>query len=71
MAKSLLARYPNTFLLHNVLGISLDGLGQYDGAINSYRNALKLQPNLPDLHFNLGIALGNVGQFDEASCKLP
>ena len=45
MAKSLLAHYPNTFLLHNVLGISLDGLGQYDGAINSYRNALKLQPN--------------------------
>lgn len=69
MAKSLLAHYPNTFLLHNVLGISLDGLGQYDGAINSYRNALKLQPNLPDLHFNLGIALSNVGQFNEAAAS--
>ena len=62
MAKSLLAKYPNTFILHNVLGIALDGLGQYEGAINSYRSALKLQPNMPDLHFNLGIALYNEGQ---------
>ena len=69
MAKSLLAQYPNTFILHNVLGIALDGLGQYEGAINSYRNALKLQPNMPDLHFNLGIALGNVGQLTEAAAS--
>jgi uncharacterized protein (TIGR02466 family) len=69
MAKSLLTQYPNTFILHNVLGIALDGLGQYEGAINSYRNALKLQPNMPDLHFNLGIALSNVGQFTEAAAS--
>ena len=69
MAKSLLAQYPNTFILHNVLGIALDGLGQYEGAINSYRNALKLQPNMPDLHFNLGIALSNVGQLTEAAAS--
>ncbi len=69
MAKSLLTQYPNTFILHNVLGIALDGLGQYEGAINSYRNALKLQPNMPDLHFNLGIALSNLGQFTEAAAS--
>lgn len=69
MAKSLLAQYPNTFILHNVLGIALDGLSEYEGAIVSYRNALKLQPNMPDLHFNLGIALGNVGQFNEAAAS--
>lgn len=69
LAKSLLTQYPNTFILHNVLGIALDGLGQYEGAINSYRNALKLQPNMPDLHFNLGIALSNVGQFTEAAAS--
>ena len=69
MAKSLLAQYPNTFILHNVLGIALDGLGQYEGAIDSYRNAVKLQPNMPDLHFNLGIALTNVGQFTEATAS--
>lgn len=69
MAQSLLATYPNTFLIHNVLGIALDGMGQYEGAINSYRNALKLQPNMPDLHFNLGIALTNVGKLDEAAAS--
>ena len=69
MAKSLLAKYPNTFILHNVLGIALDGLGQYEGAINSYRSALKLQSNMPDLHFNLGIALTNVGQLTEAAAS--
>ncbi len=26
MAQTLIAQYPNTFLLHNVLGIALDGL---------------------------------------------
>ena len=62
MAQTLIAQYPNTFLLHNVLGIALDGLGEYDGAINSYRNALKLQPNMPDLHFNLGIVFGNLNR---------
>lgn len=67
MARSMLGKYPNTFILHNVLGIALDGLGQYDGAITSYRNALKLQPNMPDLHFNLGIALSNTGQLTEAT----
>jgi uncharacterized protein (TIGR02466 family) len=69
MAKSLLTQYPNTFILHNVLGIALDGLGQYEGAIDSYRNALKLQPNMPDLHFNLGIALSNIGQLTEAAAS--
>ena len=67
MAQTLIAQYPNTFLLHNVLGIALDGLGEYDGAINSYRNALKLQPNMPDLHFNLGIVLSNLNRFEEAA----
>ncbi len=67
MAQTLIAQYPNTFLLHNVLGIALDGLGEYDGAINSYRNALKLQPNMPDLHFNLGIVFGNLNRFEEAA----
>jgi len=69
MAKSLLANYPNTFILHNVLGIALDGLGQYGEAINSYRNALKLQPNMPDLHYNLGIVQASVGQFNEAAAS--
>jgi uncharacterized protein (TIGR02466 family) len=67
LAPSLIKQYPSTFLLHNVLGIALDGLGDFEGAIQSYRNALRLQPNLPDLHFNLGIVLGNLNRFEEAA----
>lgn len=67
LAPPLIKQYPNTFLLHNILGIALDGLGDFEGAIQSYRNALKLQPNLPDLHFNLGIVLSNLNRFEEAA----
>ena len=66
-AKNLIEKFPNTFILHNVLGIALDSLGDFEGAINSYRHALKLQPNMPDLHFNLGIVLANLNQFEEAA----
>jgi len=66
-AKSLLKHYPNTFILHNVLGIALDGQRKFDEAINSYRKAASLQPALPDIHFNLGIALANLGKLDEAA----
>ena len=69
MAQKLLLNYPSTFIIHNVLGIALDGMGQVEGAINSYRNALKLQPNMPDLHFNLGIALSNLDKLDEAEAS--
>lgn len=69
LAKNLLQRYPSTFILHNVLGIALDGQGKVSEAIESYRKALNLQPNMPDLHFNLGIALSNVGRLDEAAAS--
>jgi len=65
-AKSLLMSYPNVFILHNVLGIALDGQRKYEEAVISYRKALALQPNMPDLHFNLGIALANLGRLEEA-----
>jgi len=66
LANRLLTIYPNTFILHNVLGIALDGQGKVASAIDSYRKALTLQPNMPDLHFNLGIALSNLARDEEA-----
>ncbi|NCA26877.1 MAG: tetratricopeptide repeat protein, partial [Methylophilaceae bacterium] len=66
MAQSMLRNYPNTFMIHNLLGIALDGLGDHQTAIESYKRAVQLQSNNPDLHFNLGIALANVGRYEEA-----
>lgn len=66
-AEKLLARYPNTFILHQVLGIAQDGLEKFDASVESYTKALSLQPNTPDLHFNLGIALTNIGKLEDAT----
>jgi tetratricopeptide (TPR) repeat protein len=69
-AKKLVARYPNTFILYQVLGIAQDGLSKFSDAVESYTKALAIQPDTPDLHFNLGIALTNVGKFKEAENNL-
>lgn len=66
-AKSLIEKYPNTFILHNILGIALDHQAKFSEAALSYQHAITMQPNIPDLHFNLGIALANTGNLDAAA----
>lgn len=65
-AKDLIAKHPNSFVLHHILALALDGQQKFSESVTSYKNAIELQPNTPDLHFNLGIALGHLNQFDEA-----
>lgn len=66
-ANKLVSKYPNTFILYNILGIAQDGLSKYADAVKSYTKAIALQPGMPHLHFNLGIALANTGRTDEAT----
>ncbi len=66
LAKSLIAKHPNAFMLHHVLALALDGQQKFSESINSYQQAIKLQPKNADLHFNLGIAYNNTNQFNEA-----
>jgi uncharacterized protein (TIGR02466 family) len=66
MAKNLIAKHANVFILHHVLSLALDGQQKTAEAIISYKNALKLQANTPDLLFNLGIALGKLDSFEDA-----
>jgi uncharacterized protein (TIGR02466 family) len=68
-AKKLVIRYPSTFILHQILGISQDGLSKFNEAAESYSKALTIQPNTPDLHFNLGITLTNLTRFKEAEAS--
>ncbi len=65
MAKNLIAKHANVFILHHVLSLALDGQQKTAEAAASYKNALKLQPKTPDLLFNLGIALGKLDSFEE------
>jgi uncharacterized protein (TIGR02466 family) len=67
MAKNLIAKHANVFILHHVLSLALDGQQKTAEAVISYKNALKLQPKTPDLLFNLGIALGKLDGFEEAA----
>ena len=66
LAKKLVERYPDTFILHHALGVAQDGLSKFVAAIASYTKALALQPNKPELLFNLAIALTNTGKYQEA-----
>jgi uncharacterized protein (TIGR02466 family) len=66
LAKTLLAKHPNVFVLHHVLSLALDGQQKFSEAIESYQNAIKLQPNTPDLIFNCAIALTHLNHLDEA-----
>lgn len=65
-AKNLLSKHANTFILHHILALALDGQQKFAESATSYQHAIKLQPNNTDLYFNLGIALTNINQFDEA-----
>lgn len=66
-AKKLLTRYPETFILYQILAIAQDGLFKFTDAITSYHKAIALQPNTPDLYFNLGITLTNIDKLDDAA----
>lgn len=66
MAKNLISKYANVFILHHILSLALDGQQKFSESVIGYKNALKLQPNTPDLLFNLGIALTHTQQLDEA-----
>ena len=72
LATALIAQHSNTFILHHVLALALDGQQKFNEAVTSYQNALKLQPekynqSSPDLQFNLGIALTQLNRLDEAA----
>lgn len=66
-AKTLIIKNPKLFILHHVLSLALDGQQKTVEAIESYKNALKLQPNMPELLFNLGIALTQINALNDAA----
>jgi CHAT domain-containing protein/tetratricopeptide (TPR) repeat protein len=47
-------------------GNAQGNLGQYEEAIASYNEAIRLRPDLPEAYNNRGLAQGNLGQDEEA-----
>ncbi len=65
-AEALLADYPRSAFVHNVLGVTCLTLGQPARAEAALREAHGLGVRQPALSNNLGMALANLGRHDEA-----
>ena len=62
----MLEKFPNSVILFNIAGISNAGLMQFDDAIDSYKNALKINPHFAEAYYNMGIAQKGTGDLEEA-----
>jgi len=66
--RATLARSPQSWMAHHILGFNLAMSGEHsDEAIAEYREALRINPDYPDAHIGLGIELARIpGKEDEA-----
>jgi predicted TPR repeat methyltransferase len=62
----LIGLFPKAIVLYNLQGASNAALQRLDAAIDSYKQALKIQPNHAEVYYNMGIALKNKGDLDAA-----
>ena len=61
-----LMEFPNSAILHNLVGISNQGLGRLDEAIQAFNAALSLDPTNADAFYNIGSVLQDQGRLEEA-----
>ena len=52
--------------LYNNIGIIRSGMGEYSGAVSSFKKAIKKNPNDPRFWRNLAIAYTSLDEYDEA-----
>jgi len=65
-SNEMLKEFPNSVILCNIAGASNAGLMQFDAAIESYKNALRIMPNYADAHYNMAIILNDHNDPDAA-----
>jgi tetratricopeptide (TPR) repeat protein len=65
-ATQMLEGFPNSVVLYNIAGACNAGLMQFDAAINSYEQAIKIKPDYAEAYYNMGIALQNKGDPEAA-----
>ena len=63
---SLLKTFPNSEVLHNVMGAMHSQVGKYDESIKWHTKAVKINPNYAEGYNNLGAALQRFGKLNEA-----
>ena len=65
--EALVERFPDSVILHNLLGIAHANLEQYQAAIRHFSSALSARPDMAQIHVNLGKALSSVGENEQAA----
>lgn len=65
-AKTLTEKYPKSFMIWNILGVSSFQIGILEEAIKSYKQALLLKPNYAEVYNNIGVAFKEQGKIEKA-----
>jgi len=65
-ATALLSRYPNNYVLWNLLGASAIQTGQFDEAVTAFLKVIELKPDYEQAYNNLGIAYTSKEQLEHA-----
>lgn len=65
-ARTLLERYPDAPVVHQVLANALAGQGKFAEAIESCRKLVGANPQSAELHFNLAVVASQAGRLEEA-----
>jgi tetratricopeptide (TPR) repeat protein len=57
---------PQSYLVHNSLGIALNDAGQREKAVEQFKQAVVLKPDYLEARNNLGVVLNNMGRTQDA-----
>ena len=66
----LVQQYPNTPVLHNIVGAISFEKGEKEVAVEHFRRVIELRPDHPHAYNNLGAALIDLEQYKEAQSSL-
>ena len=59
-SKNLMIEYPNSVKIYNLIGVSSQGLGKLEEAVEAFNKALKIKPDYAKANFNMGITLERI-----------
>ena len=64
--KLLISQYPEEAVLYNMMGVCFASLNDLDRAVESYQQALIINPNYAEAHSNLGLIYHDMGELNAA-----
>ncbi|MDB4037562.1 tetratricopeptide repeat protein [Candidatus Thioglobus sp.] len=65
-SSQILEKFPNSFILFNIVGACNAGLKQYDAALENYKKALEIKPDYAEAYFNMAVTLKDKDDLEAA-----